>query len=1099
MLACAVQFVLPTNVIFCSGQYSQIDSPSSSHLAIRQMYSQGEQAEEYADQLAVTSAALDEFFSRSDAPVTGDRNPALASFLAKSLLTTGSFVQVAGPDPAVTALNTRIINFADSLLYPNTAPHLLLPAPAVQGDGLTYHSKLKELIELMQRAGLPVHGDAEELLLLPWTRNVVEGRVAWHWERSPDQKVRAKNALLTLITYYERKSAPGKSSTYDYNHLNTSGWLDLLLAGLDEALDMSTLSYHVMNGVTVLGAESVHVNPRIKVGEIGEGAVLGPNAVLIGDVRIGEGSRVQNSTLENVHVGQYARIEHSNLRWTHKDRLPVGKKIGVVPEADDEGKLEIAMRPGLKYLEAVRIMEIQRAARGRDGQVYQESQEELEAHRAAARKAAEQLPSHGWVGDETVIIYSADIRDAWIGARNKIEGVQSIKGLYLANQHADDAEFMEKEHVGIYGALELEDVMIHPRVVVGAGVIARSSYLMEGSIAGTGAKLENVVLGPSAWVEKSEIASSFLGPFFVSHHQNSLVIGIYAPEGRVNIASGFKHSNHPGTSPLHMVIFKAGGFPGLDVNVGGPAYFERGTFIARGVTTLPGRVEVPFSTIELSRYPQSVTPVSVGINQIHPGAVLNMRYSLLRNFGGPGVEGKYKKRERARNEENRLQEYDVFNLETYLLMTKAQRFLEALKPDTVQMGADFVTDEGKKSTLLYWTRDRIKTLVKDGWLPQDVYMDIGKNFFTLNDRDEGIENFRFERHLYALRRLAHHLDEFKTSRGENPETISLQSLRDSLRKEGDDAEPIRDVVKEFLRVELAKLNMEQLVSLPKILLVREQIAFERILKDQGGELGKRLTVVGMGGDVERDRFVIDARSALEQQKEKLTNLFDWLMRNMVGDGVTGGSVDGDGVIQEIQALVDTPGVTEAKPSLTLPGAHVLSEIPSFSFLGLARQMNGGVPIGLLVDGAGLKYLEKSGGLARLEKILDRYRLKRDEAPFQARVRIVGLAASDEELDAMRDNPHLLGAVDVRSAQGLVQEDGSLSLDVLERTLKIRFELDLSRFQEAVFSREHSDWIPGLFDQLPAYTLINPQGLPGSSQMESIAQRIANLSELGDDV
>ena len=249
------------------------------------------------------------------------------------------------------------------------------------------------------------------------------------------------------------------------------------------------------------------------------------------------------------------------------------------------------------------------------------------------------------------------------------------------------------------------------------GASADSMAIVDGSVMGEASvvekqgKLESSFLGPNSVLGEGEVTASLVGPFTSSHHQ-SLLIAARWPEGKGNIGYGANvGSNHTSRLPDQEIRPGEGMFFGLACSVKFPADYSRApyTIIATGVTTLPQRVEFPFSLICAPF--ESRRDVPPAFNQIIPAWVLsdNM-FSVRRN------DSKFRDRNRA-------------------------RFwrpvpLPAVREETVQ--------------LMLQAMERLRAAgTKDLYTEADV-PGLGKNFMTEEHRLRALETYRLHIRLFAL-------------------------------------------------------------------------------------------------------------------------------------------------------------------------------------------------------------------------------------------------------------------------------------------------------------------------------------------------------------
>jgi carbonic anhydrase/acetyltransferase-like protein (isoleucine patch superfamily) len=243
-----------------------------------------------------------------------------------------------------------------------------------------------------------------------------------------------------------------------------------------------------------------------------------------------------------------------------------------------------------------------------------------------------------------------------------------------------------------------------------SGALVEGSVILEHARVERHGKVKSSFIGPNSVVGEGEVTASLTGPFTAAHHQ-SLLIGAVWPEGRGNIGYGANAgSNHTGKAPDQELRCGEGLFFGLGVNIKFPADFSVSpyTLIATGITTLPQKVEFPFSLINsVSAVFPDVPPA---YHEIFPGWTLAENYyMILRN------EDKFRKRNQARRTEF---DADVFRPEIVEHMIRAKGSLV-----------------GVQNRKFYIERD----------LPG-----LGKNVMTEASRLAGIEAYSFSIEYYAL-------------------------------------------------------------------------------------------------------------------------------------------------------------------------------------------------------------------------------------------------------------------------------------------------------------------------------------------------------------
>jgi hypothetical protein len=249
--------------------------------------------------------------------------------------------------------------------------------------------------------------------------------------------------------------------------------------------------------------------------------------------------------------------------------------------------------------------------------------------------------------------------------------------------------------------------------------IVDDSVLVEHSRVERHGKVRQSIIGPNTGIAEGEVTACLVGPFVGFHHQALLIAALW-PEGMGNVASGANvGSNHTSRAPDQELWCGEGTFFGLGANVKYPANFTRAPYsvIATGVTTLPQRVEFPFSLI--NKPSARFDGVPAFFNEIFPGWVLSDNiYAVKRN------EAKFLKRNKAK---------------------RSAFAFDALRPDTMDM--------------VVTARNRLRDISakRERYLDTDI-PGLGKNVMTEESRVKGLATYNFYIEYYCLcglyRRLA---------------------------------------------------------------------------------------------------------------------------------------------------------------------------------------------------------------------------------------------------------------------------------------------------------------------------------------------------------
>ncbi len=325
-------------------------------------------------------------------------------------------------------------------------------------------------------------------------------------------------------------------------------------------------------------------------------------------------------------------------------------------------------------------------------------------------------------GERSVPLFPAltHLQAAWLASgdgRAEAEGLAAlllglkgrVKGFIGAGAILDSCPAVENslllEGAKITSATAVRGSILFPGSTVSDGALVRSSVLQWNAKTDSMAVVENSIVGECSIVEKhgklsssylgadsvlgeGEITASIVGPLTGMHHQSLLIAALW-PGGRGNIGYGANiGSNHTSRLPDQEIRPGTGLFFGLSTSVKFPSDFSRSPFsvIATGLTTLPQRVEFPFSLICLP----AVRPEGIpeGWMRLVPGWMLHSNlYAVLRSL--------WKFRNRSRAVHTHV-EADVFTDDVLKMVNESLKDLESTSGHTAEgAGKNFITQEDR--------------------------------------------------------------------------------------------------------------------------------------------------------------------------------------------------------------------------------------------------------------------------------------------------------------------------------------------------------------------------------------------------------------------
>lgn len=242
---------------------------------------------------------------------------------------------------------------------------------------------------------------------------------------------------------------------------------------------------------------------------------------------------------------------------------------------------------------------------------------------ARSTRSTQLAEGYRLLGPDSWINHCQLLRNSFVAGTTVIDGAEYITESVLLS--AVDSGTRVSGGAGVAGSVLQEGV------TVDSGARVRSSILLSGSGAEDGARIRDCLIAGGTVVAAGEATASFIGPFVGMHH-SSLLIAAYWPEGRGNLGYGANvGSNHTSRMPDQEIHPGEGMFFGLDTVVKFPAHFRRApyTVLASGVTTLPQRLELPFSLILEDTPPPGA---GSGLTRIIPGWMLRENlYAVIRS------------------------------------------------------------------------------------------------------------------------------------------------------------------------------------------------------------------------------------------------------------------------------------------------------------------------------------------------------------------------------------------------------------------------------------------------------------------------------------
>lgn len=277
-------------------------------------------------------------------------------------------------------------------------------------------------------------------------------------------------------------------------------------------------------------------------------------------------SGIFNACLENVTVGDNAYIRNVGIIRSQKSaRTAWGRKIAVLCESGDEN---VVLHPWLSAQEAAIMV--------------QHSDEMQDYMAGIEEDGSHSLDDFARIGNNTVIINVKTIENSNIGDETKIVNATRIEGCEIS------------------GGAEIGDNVICRNSIVCRSASVQSGATVDSCFVGEAVEISsyfsatNSLFFANSIMSNGEACAAFCGPFSVSHHRSSLLIGgMYS---FYNAGSGTNYSNHAYKSgAVHYGFMRRGAKTASGAHILLPAEIPPFTMVMGKVTNHPQLADFAFS------------------------------------------------------------------------------------------------------------------------------------------------------------------------------------------------------------------------------------------------------------------------------------------------------------------------------------------------------------------------------------------------------------------------------------------------------------------------------------------------------------------------
>lgn len=264
------------------------------------------------------------------------------------------------------------------------------------------------------------------------------------------------------------------------------------------------------------------------------------NVTFDGDIRIGalepdKGAILEEVKLVNVTLGDNVAIERTSLiEFEPGARCGIGTEVGVL---DETGSRAVRIFPGLSAQLATLMA---REPDWRDAVL----KKDLNRHIASF------APLHE-IGARSEIRHCGTIVNVSVGENISVIGAANLRNGLVINNAAP-----EKGLAQIGAGVDAENFIIEDGAV-NSGAIVRNCYIGQGAVLEKGFTAHDSLFFANCSLENGEACALFAGPYTVSMHKSTLLIGCQT--SFMNAGSGTNQSNHMyKVGPVHCGIMERG-------------------------------------------------------------------------------------------------------------------------------------------------------------------------------------------------------------------------------------------------------------------------------------------------------------------------------------------------------------------------------------------------------------------------------------------------------------------------------------------------------------------------------------------------------------
>lgn len=328
---------------------------------------------------------------------------------------------------------------------------------------------------------------------------------------------------------------PHPVDSYPYPPLSTEAIAYLEAHGCSAA-DWDAVRIHPESDLSLL--RDVEFEGEVTVGLINAGRFPGSciRSVLLRDCRVADGVRLRHipGGISGCTIGARAVVENcARISYEHMPLCGVGNEVSVL---DETGSRTVVIYPGLSAQSAMLM------ARCRHSMA-----DDLLSQ---ARDHIDSLTLPVGIGAGAEILDCGEIHNVAIGRGVKIHGARSLRDGTVVSNAAEGGSAFIGAGVDAHGFI-IEDASVE------SGAILRNCFVGQGVRLEKGFTAHDSLFFANCTMENGEACALFAGPYTVSSHKGTLLIGCQT--SFMNAGSSTNQSNHMyKLGPLHWGVLERG-------------------------------------------------------------------------------------------------------------------------------------------------------------------------------------------------------------------------------------------------------------------------------------------------------------------------------------------------------------------------------------------------------------------------------------------------------------------------------------------------------------------------------------------------------------